>query len=78
MQLDGHGAVLVVIDLDSLGHGLPLQQVDQAIRGGADRHALHAIAVGGSATGADRKYIAADPDLAQVILQFHGFQPSFH
>ena len=38
VQLDGDGPVLVVIYFDSLGHGFPLEQMDQAV--GLERTAM--------------------------------------
>src|SRR5699024_9876267 len=63
VQLDGDGAVLVVIYLHALGHGLPLEQVDQPVRLGPDGHALDAVAVGGGAAGDGGEDLAADADL---------------
>jgi len=77
VQLDGDGPVLVVIYLDALRHGLPLEEMDQAVGLGADRHALYAVAVGGRTAGHGGEHLAADADLAQIVLQFHKSLPSF-
>ena len=71
MQLDGDGGVLVVSDLDALTHGLPAQQMHQTVRLGAHRHALDAVAVGGSRTGDVGEHVAADGDLAKKKTGFY-------
>ena len=58
-------------------HGLPLEEMDQAVGLGADRHALYAVAVGGRTAGHGGEHLAADADLAQIVLQFHKSLPSF-
>ena len=77
VQLDGDGVILVVGDADALAHGFPPQQVDEPVRHRAEGHALDAIAVGGGAAGDGGEHLAADADLAQIVLQFHRSIPSF-
>src|SRR5699024_1843484 len=51
MQVDDDGAVLTEGDLHALAHGLPAQQMNQAVGHGAHDHALDAEAVGGGVPG---------------------------
>ena len=77
MQLDGDGAVLVVNDLDALGHGFPPEQVNQAVRLGAHGHSLDAVTAGGDGTGDIGKDLASNADLTFVGLYLHGTLPFF-
>ena len=64
VQLDGHGAVIIVCDLDTLAHGLGPQEMHQPVSHAALGHALDAEAVGGGRAGDGGEHGVADGDLA--------------
>ena len=68
VQLDGNRVVGLEDHPDPLGHGLVAQQVDQPVLLGPGRHPLYAKAAGGHGTGDGGEDLAADLDLASVIL----------
>ena len=71
VELDGDGVVVVISDADALAHGLPAQQMHQAVRHGAVGHALDAEAVGGRHAGDVGEDGAADGDIAVVRLELN-------
>src|SRR5699024_9900554 len=75
VQLDGDGGVVVIGDLDALSHGLPAQQMHQAVGLGAHGHAFDAVAVGGRRAGDVGENVAADGDLALFGLKPHLADP---
>ena len=67
----------MISDADALAHGLPAQQMHQAVRHGAVGHALHAEAARRRRAGDARERGVAHEDAALFVFQFYHIRASF-
>ena len=75
VQLNGYGVIFLKNHADPLGHGLTAQQMDQAVLLGPGCHPLYAETAGGHRAGDGGENLAADLDLAFIILKPHTLIP---